>query len=260
MNYEILKPIFLFLLDSTGENSQILAFSMLYGMVVKITIEIRATKVDSKTDSIINVKLVLANEINGQGREDTPLVFEGTAVVAQQNDNTSPNPLSDFPGKTCNLNNRSLYDDFMYHGPKFQGVKRLISFSESGINAELITIGIENFFTGIDKPIFEIDAGLLDAAGQLVGFWFTEMGERDFIVFPYELESLYLYGGPLPPGTQVYAHARLETCGERQWTTTMDLSDTNGTLVARLSGFLARRRILLIIKRSKAIKLTTTLL
>jgi hypothetical protein len=34
MNYEILKPIFLFLLDSTGENSQILAFLMLYGMVV----------------------------------------------------------------------------------------------------------------------------------------------------------------------------------------------------------------------------------
>ena len=114
------------------------------------------------------------------------------------------------------------------------------------VNADSIVCIIETLHvsyeirSGIERPLFEIDAGLLDAAGQLVGFWFTERGAKDFIVFPFEVDSLEVFCRPLPAGSRVHAHARISSCGDRQWTATIDLLNDNGVLTARLGGWKER--------------------
>lgn len=75
---------------------------------------------------------------------------------------------------------QEIYERHMFHGPGYQGIKKLIAFGEKGI-------------TGI----IEGDAGkgsLLDNAGQLFGLWLQLILTKDRIAFPVKIQEIEFFG------------------------------------------------------------------
>ena len=73
-----------------------------------------------------------------------------------------------------------IYDAHMFHGPDYQGIKKLIAVGEKGI-------------TGI----IEASGGkgsLLDNAGQLFGLWLQLTLEKDRIAFPVKIQEIEFFG------------------------------------------------------------------
>ena len=75
---------------------------------------------------------------------------------------------------------KQIYEENMFHGPAYQGIKEVVSVAENGI-------------TGI----IESNAGkgsLLDNAGQLFGLWLQLTLEKDRIAFPVKIQEVEFYG------------------------------------------------------------------
>jgi len=91
-------------------------------------------------------------------------------------------PSRDFDiGRILNIDRTTeqIYDGHMFHGPGYQGIKKLIAVGEKGI-------------TGI----IEGDAGkgsLLDNAGQLFGLWLQLTLTKDRIAFPVKIQEITFY-------------------------------------------------------------------
>jgi len=95
----------------------------------------------------------------------------------------SPAPIRTFDiGKLLNIDRTSaqIYDAHMFHGPDYQGIKKLTAVGEKGI-------------TGI----IEASGGkgsLLDNAGQLFGLWLQLTLEKDRIAFPVKIQEIEFFG------------------------------------------------------------------
>lgn len=73
-----------------------------------------------------------------------------------------------------------IYEEHMFHGPAYQGIKKLIAVGDKGI-------------TGI----IEGGAGkgsLLDNAGQLFGLWLQLTLSKDRIAFPVKIQEIEFFG------------------------------------------------------------------
>ncbi|MBT2563885.1 4'-phosphopantetheinyl transferase superfamily protein [Pedobacter sp. ISL-68] len=85
-------------------------------------------------------------------------------------------------GKLLDIDRTSaqIYDAHMFHGPDYQGIKKLTAVGEKGI-------------TGI----IEASGGkgsLLDNAGQLFGLWLQLTLEKDRIAFPVKIQEIEFFG------------------------------------------------------------------
>lgn len=166
------------------------------------------------------------------------LVFEGEVHLAHTFP-VAPAPLSIAPGEMMpsGLADNDLYSTGMFHGPRLQGVKHIRSWSRQGIEADLETITLQNFFTATRQPVFCTDAGLLDAAGQLIGYWLTEQYGSDFNCFPFQVDSFRQYAEPPPPGTRILCRAAIEFTADRQIRADFDLLTMSGRVIARLESW-----------------------
>jgi 3-oxoacyl-(acyl-carrier-protein) synthase/phosphopantetheinyl transferase/malonyl CoA-acyl carrier protein transacylase len=95
--------------------------------------------------------------------------------------NPAPNRNFDI-GKLLDIDRTSaqIYDAHMFHGPDYQGIKKLTAVGEKGI-------------TGI----IEASGGkgsLLDNAGQLFGLWLQLTLEKDRIAFPVKIQEIEFFG------------------------------------------------------------------
>lgn len=165
-------------------------------------------------------------------------VFEGYVRLAHQFP-SAPAPLSinwqqPTPSAYPDID---LYRTGMFHGPRFQGVKHIRQWDRQGIEADLQVITIDDFFKQIHQPIFQIDAGLLDAAGQLVGYWVLEQIGTDFNVFPFHVQSFHQYQAPLPAKSPVLCRGLMRFTSETQTEAIFDFLDETGCLIARLEGW-----------------------
>jgi phosphopantetheinyl transferase len=134
-----------------------------------------------------------------------------------------------------------LYTDYMFHGPSLRGVVSIERFGEDGTEATLATLPFERLFRSPAAQGFLTDPALLDAAGQLVGYWITEHQERGFHVFPFGVEALYLYGENRPAGELLKCRARIALRGEWQTVSDLELVGADGRLLAKLEGWEDRR-------------------
>ena len=178
---------------------------------------------------------------NDKGALKHVLVFEGQVLVGP----AYPSPVSAGPrlGALSPSQQRDdeLYAKGMFHGPKLRGVKHIRGWSEQGIEAELITLPTDGFFADSEPAVLAIDAGLLDAAGQLVGYWLSERFSSDFNCFPFEVLGYEQFAAPAPPGQTIICHAHIRLAEANQIEANLDLLDTQGRLIARLTGWRDRR-------------------
>ncbi|HXI03211.1 MAG TPA: 4'-phosphopantetheinyl transferase superfamily protein, partial [Candidatus Saccharimonadales bacterium] len=134
-----------------------------------------------------------------------------------------------------------LYRDGMFHGPAFRGVVSMERWGEDGAEASLVALDPSGHFRGRPSPRYATDPVLLDQPGQVVGLWTAEHLERGYVVFPFRLEKLDLYGPPPPAGTAFTCRARIALQGESQVRSDLDVAGPDGRLHARLTGWWDRR-------------------
>jgi acyl transferase domain-containing protein/phosphopantetheinyl transferase len=166
------------------------------------------------------------------------LVFEGDVVLS---DRLPARPVAmelDLPdAATSRWPDHDLYRTGMFHGPRFQGVKHLRRWGKAGIEADLEIIPTGDFIAGRPHARFLIDAGLLDAAGQLVGYWVSEKFGTDFNVFPFQVVAFRKYGGLPGDGARVLCRGKMGFIDERQTQAQFDFLDAEGRLLCRLEGW-----------------------
>ncbi len=167
------------------------------------------------------------------------LVFEGDVLLAtdfvEPSSVSSELPLASLaPSK---LKDEELYSTGMFHGPLLQGVKHVRGWSPEGIEADLEVLPIEGFFSQAQVPRFVTDAGLLDAAGQLVGYWLSEQFGSDFNCFPFRVASFAQYSPMARPGTHILCRGMIRFTSDKQLIADFVLLDDAGRLVARIEGW-----------------------
>jgi acyl transferase domain-containing protein/phosphopantetheinyl transferase len=172
---------------------------------------------------------------NDQGPLRHLLVFEGQVRVGAAAAVPASERLQLGTLKASKQRDDQLYSNGMFHGPRLRGVTHIRGWSEQGIEADLITLPTEGFFAG---PVrLATDAGLLDAAGQLVGYWLSEQFGSDFNCFPFEVGAYEQYAPPPAPGQPVVCRAQIRFTGPQQLEANLELVDREGRLLARLLGW-----------------------
>ncbi|MGH8929309.1 MAG: polyketide synthase dehydratase domain-containing protein, partial [Egibacteraceae bacterium] len=171
-----------------------------------------------------------------EGTETGVRVAEGTVVLAEAYPAAeAATPLALEAERGYPYGAEDLYAGRMFHGPRFQGVVSLDRWGEQGTEATLRILPTADLFASTTDPDLIVDPQLLDAAGQIVGFWADE--EHDYAALPFALEGLQRFADSPPPGTQVVAQARVRLLTDQQIRSDIDLVGPDGLLLARLTGW-----------------------
>jgi acyl carrier protein len=134
-----------------------------------------------------------------------------------------------------------LYKEGMFHGPAFRGVVSMDRWGEDGAEATLVVLPADRLFGARDGRSFVTDPVLLDQPGQVVGFWTAEHLESGFVVFPFHLQALHLYGPRPEPGTRLRCQARILLLGDSQVRSDLDIVTNDGRVWARFIAWEDRR-------------------
>jgi len=134
-----------------------------------------------------------------------------------------------------------LYAEKMFHGPRWQGVSSVDRWGEDGSVATLKVLPWDDFFSPPRCGGFLTDPVVLDAAGQIVGFWTMEHLEEGFLVFPYRFEALYLYRPQQGVGRKVTCLARTGLKGSQRVFSDFDLIGEDGKPWMRLEAWEDKR-------------------
>lgn len=127
----------------------------------------------------------------------------------------------------------TLYSRGMFHGPRLQGVTSIRRWADEAIEADMVTIATSDYFRDTAQPRFRTDPALLDAAGQLVGYWLTERYTWGFNCFPYHVGSFRQYA-PMPPaGTRVICCCDVRMTDALRIEAHFDVLDADGRLLMR---------------------------
>jgi phosphopantetheinyl transferase (holo-ACP synthase) len=129
----------------------------------------------------------------------------------------------------------------MFRGPSWQGVAAIEQTGASGTVARLRVLPTRGYFRGVAEPRFVLDPAVLDAAGQVIGFWTIEHLDRGKVVFPFRLQALEIYGPAQPPGEALTCAASIRLVGDHQVRSDIDILDAGGRLWMRLIGWEDKR-------------------
>jgi phosphopantetheinyl transferase len=134
-----------------------------------------------------------------------------------------------------------LYQEAMFHGPAFRGVRSMDVVGDNGAEATAIVVNRSALLAGGAADSLATDFVLLDQPGQVVGFWTAQYLERGFVVLPFRMGALDLYGPLLPDGEPLTCRARIQLVGQQQVRSNLDLVRADGRLWARFEEWEDRR-------------------
>jgi malonyl CoA-acyl carrier protein transacylase/phosphopantetheinyl transferase (holo-ACP synthase) len=130
-----------------------------------------------------------------------------------------------------------LYSEVMFHGPAFRGVASIDGLGADAIRATLrVPDGPGLFHTPSDQASLTSPL-LLDAAGQLVGFWTEEMLESKYVVFPNRVERIDYLGSPSRLGGPLEGRARVRLAPDARVLADIQVVDTRDTVRVRVRGW-----------------------
>jgi phosphopantetheine--protein transferase-like protein len=129
----------------------------------------------------------------------------------------------------------------MFHGPAFQLVDRLDRSGEDGAEATLVGRGAEAWLRATPSPAFLLDPMLLDAMGQIVGYWIGDRFERGLSVFPVKLDRLEVRTRGLAAGEPARCRVRVTHVDEDWIRSDIDVVGADGTLMVRMRQWEDRR-------------------
>lgn len=153
---------------------------------------------------------------------------EGRVILADRYPAPPPSPLS--PGEVwdLDLSTVDMYRDrFMFHGPAYRSVERLVETGPRGIRGRVRRLPAEG--------------SLLDATGQLIGFWIVWTASDNPVSYPMLIDTISFYGPAPEVGEELGCVGRIRHYGERQVRADVDFVLDDGSVWARVEGFLSRR-------------------
>ena len=134
-----------------------------------------------------------------------------------------------------------LYDEVMFHQPLWQGVHAIDAVAAGGAVARLRVLPRLGLLRGTAEPDFVLDPVVLDAAGQVVGFWAADCLERGRVVFPFRLAALDLYAPPPSEGELLDCTAAIALDGEHLVSSDIEVISGDGRCLMRLAGWEDKR-------------------
>jgi acyl transferase domain-containing protein len=163
------------------------------------------------------------------------LVFESTALLAASFPAApAVRPWTAAESRATRSNpDGTLYSRGMFHGPRLQGVTSIRRWADEAIEADMVTIATADYFRDTAQPRFRTDPALLDAAGQVVGYWLTERYTWGFNCFPYHVGSFRQYA-PMPAaGSRVVCRCDVRMTDALRIEAHLDVLDADGRLLMR---------------------------
>ncbi|MBV9503592.1 MAG: polyketide synthase dehydratase domain-containing protein, partial [Acidobacteriia bacterium] len=183
-----------------------------------------------------------ALEVRVTIREDKPSggVLSQSTVLLDRRFADAPLPI-EVPLKNARApmcSGRDVYETHrMFHGPSFQGICAIDQVAENGLHAKLEILPVDKLLRSEPRPEFQIDPYLLDAAGQLVGYWPLEYLDQGFVVLPVKVAGLVKYCENPPPGTVLDYRLRLRHVNQRTLAADYDVILPDGRLWLRVTGW-----------------------
>jgi phosphopantetheinyl transferase (holo-ACP synthase) len=160
-------------------------------------LEVTARRIEATTSDgheRVSVQLRNVSETDGADSPSTALV-EATVILGPRSLAAGapavPLPTDAVPS---GWQPELLYSVGMFHGPTWQGVRSVDLTARDGAVATLHVLPTDQMIASEAAPQFVLDPVVLDAAGQLIGYWAAEALERGQIVFPFACDSLEIYG------------------------------------------------------------------
>ena len=133
---------------------------------------------------------------------------------------------------------KEVYDEhYLFHGPRFHNIVSLDRMGEDGLVGHLEVLPTDNLFKSNPNPSFITDPFLLDAVGQLVGYWPIENLETGFLIFPIRVQELILYGPTRPVSERVKCHLRVQEITSTRIRANIDVIGSDGRLWMRVVGW-----------------------
>lgn len=197
--------------------------------------ELRIAACRQAADLVSRIDVKVYDTSAAENQTDDPVV-EGVIVLAR-NYPSAPDSRAPAVAATPVEKGPTLYNGAMFHGRSFQAVSAITQDGADSMEAMLEVPARSRFFASEPAPSFLSDPVLVDAAGQVVGFWAMRHLLRGFNVFPYRVEALRFYGPPLPPGAAAFCRAYVRTVSESRLSSDFDVLLTDGSLYLRAEGW-----------------------
>jgi acyl transferase domain-containing protein/phosphopantetheinyl transferase/acyl carrier protein len=129
----------------------------------------------------------------------------------------------------------------MFHRGPFEGVASIDRAGEDGVIGTLRVMPEERLFASDAAPALLTRPLLIDALGQLLGFWAAERLPHASVVFPIGFDSLEFFGSPAERPRIVSGRARVTAVEEGQVRADLELIDAAGRCLARVAGWRVKR-------------------
>lgn len=201
-------------------------------------LRILATRTPGASTAIVKLFML------GDGMPPNGLLVFETEVVLGSDYEPAPEPLpwpDEPPRMATRHDDNTLYSRGMFHGPRLRCVKHVRRWSETAVECDLAAHDTDDFFSFTNSPRMQADAALLDAAGQMAGYWLIERFGWDYNCFPFRCERFGCYGPPPVPGTRLIGRGRIHPVGDTQLHAEFDLIREDGTVLMRLEGWQDRK-------------------
>jgi acyl transferase domain-containing protein/phosphopantetheinyl transferase (holo-ACP synthase) len=134
-----------------------------------------------------------------------------------------------------------LYDEVMFHQECWQAVRSVDVVAPAAALARLQVLPRTGLLRSTPAPAFVLDPVVLDAAGQVIGFWTADRLERGRIVFPFRLAALDIYAAVPAEGETLDCRAAIELVGDGLVRSDIDVLDPAGQPWMRLTGWEDKR-------------------
>lgn len=199
------------------------------------TLLLTARHRSSETGGEVEVRIWEAAKAADSEYSEGPLILEGTIVFG---DGYPDPPLAEVfslrSERPYRFRPEQYYREVMFHGPSFQSIVSIDRCGEDGAEATVkVPVGVE-LFRSRKNPRLLTDPVLLDAAGQVIGFWTADHFETRFVVFPIGFEALYIYG-PWPLGSEpLKCRARTAALPDGRVRSNIDFVTSSDRLLVRL--------------------------
>ena len=171
-----------------------------------------------------------------------PILAEAVAVFADRYPSSEPSrPFGLENEKRSSWIPEQLYRTGMFHGSLMQGTKSVERAGRNGCSATLEALPHEQLFTDNRQPAFLFDPVLLDAAGQVVAYWFWEAIEKGTDLFPYRVGTFHCYAAAPAAGAQLECRVLRQFESDAVIHSDIEVLDRAGHVYYRLDNWETRR-------------------
>lgn len=129
----------------------------------------------------------------------------------------------------------------MFHGPAFQLVESIDRSGREGSEATFVGRASAGWFRRTSTPAFLLDPMVLDAMGQVVGYWVGDRFERGLSVFPVRLARLEVRSAALASGDKARCRVRVTHVDDDVIRSDIDVVGADGTVKCRMNQWEDRR-------------------